>query len=295
MTDYPTRRRNPVTRRIVRRRRRLSAIGMFILVLAGSLALTLFLRAVHTVAQDGLPTPEGRLGGAMSIATQPPAPPRTPTPTVRRVDVPPASDCDIEPRTIDEILRLVPSRRPGETSAPPATPVVVSGTPSATIVTIVSTTLTPAATATATATNSPRGATTATPSDQPATAAIVGQIQRSVRELTSCGNAGELLSVWAFFTDDFVTEAASKGGVLFNRTILTARVQAAVDRQDAMPTVSDVRSREDGRVSAQVTVPIGSPFSVITGQTGSVTCEWIQVSGQWRIDRVVAGDGTGGP
>jgi len=264
---------------------------MFILVLAGSLALTLVLRAVHTVAQDGLPTPEGQLGGAMSIATQAPAPVRTPTPTVRRMDIPSASGCDMEPRTIDGILELVPAQRPGASSTPPASPVIVTGSPTTSIVSTVSPTVIP----TATATSSPPGAETATPSDRPATAAIVGQIQRSVRELTSCGNAGEPLSVWAFFTDDFVTEAASKGGVLFNQTILTARVEAAVERQDAMPTVSNVRSRDDGRVSAQVTVPIGSPFSVITGQTGLVTCEWIQVSGQWRIDRVVAGDGTGGP
>lgn len=275
----------------VRRRRRLSALGMFILVLAGSLSLTLVLRAVHTVAQDGLPTPEGQLGGAVSIATEAPVSARTPTPAARRVDVPSANDCDIEPRTIDGILELVPSQRPGAPSAPPSTPIVITGSPAATIVSTVPPTVTP----TATSTSSPRGMATAARSDRPATAATVGQIQRSVRELTSCGNAGELLRVWAFFTDDFVTEAASKGGVLFNRTILTARVQAAEDRQDAMPTVSDVRSRDDGTASAQVTVPIGSPFSVITGQTGLVTCEWIQVSGQWRIDRVVAGDGTGGP
>ena len=272
------------------RRRRLSALAMFVLVLVGAVALTLGLRAIQTVAQDGLPTPEGRLGGAISVGTQAPAAEaQTPTPTPRRLDIPAPADCDIEPRTIDDILSLVPGPSPspqqvGAIATPQVSTsaAIVAATPAA----IATGTMT----ATATATAAP-----GTPVDRPATAAMVGQIQRAVREMTACGNAGELLSVWAFFTDEFVADAAPRQGNLFNRTILSARVRASVERQDVMPTVSNVRTRTDGRITAQVTVPIGSPFSVITSQTGAVTCEWALDSSRWRIDRVLTGDGTGGP
>lgn len=254
-----------------------SALGMFVLVLVGSVVLTIALRAVQTVAQDGLPTPEGpptpigRLGGAISIGTEPvPGAPRTPTATVRRQDIPDQASCDVEPRTIDEILKLVPTATPAASTSAAANGPAPSG-------------------------SSPAPTPSTTPSDRPATAAIVGQVQRTVREMTACGNAGDLLSLWAFFSDAYVSGAAAQQGVLFNRTILTARVRAQTARQDAMPTVSDVRSRGDGSVTAQVTVPLGSPFSVITGQTGVVTCEFILVDGRWQIDRVFSGDGTGGP
>ncbi|MBA3528276.1 MAG: hypothetical protein H0T91_02990 [Propionibacteriaceae bacterium] len=249
---------------------------MFALVIAGTIVLMLGLRAIHTGAQDGLPTPEGRLGGAISIATQPSAPPvHTPTPLARPQNIPGASECTIDPRTIDGIIAL--------DLAPTATPRPMSDA-------------TPGATAPPVATPTVSNVTmTPTPADRPATAAMVGQIQRTVREMTACGNSGDLLKVWAFFTDDYITTLASEQGAIFNRTILSARVTSQQSRSDAMPTISNVRVLGDGRLSALVTVPLGSPFSVITGEAGVVTCVFEESNGRYRIDQVTPGDGTGGP
>lgn len=249
---------------------------MFVLVLAGAMLLTVMLRAFQTGAQEGLPTPEGRLGGAISIATQPvEAQPRTPTPVARRPDIPDPDECGIEPRTIDGMLALA------ATPAPDSSPVAFTAP---------ATTPSPAATA-APSTAAPA----ATDAGRPATAAMIGQIQRTVRELVACGNAGDLLRVWAFFTDDFVASEATEQGILFNRTILTARVRAQGERQDAMPTISTVRSFDDGRLSAELTLPPDSPFAFVTGETGEVTCVFAQENGRWRIAEVHASDGTGGP
>ncbi len=266
-----------------KRRRRLSAVGMFVVVMFGTLALLVFLRAVHTVAQDGLPTPEGRLGGAISIATQP-LEPALPTPTpVTRLDIPDPELCDVEPRTVAAMLALVES------------PVTSESTPQEQNGVVTTTALTPAsADAAEQATATVRPTATAAESDRPATAAIVGQIQRTVREIVACGNAGDLLSVWAYFSDDFVRASAVRQPALFNSTILTARARAQASRTDAMPRVTDVRLLSDDRVSALVTIPTASPFSVVAEKTGTVTVIFAQDNNAWRVDEVRETDGTGG-
>jgi hypothetical protein len=237
---------------------------MFLIVIAGTLALPLVLRSVHTDAQVGLPTPEGRLGGAVSIPTEPPPEEVvTPTPVVQ-TDIPDPDLCDVEPRSVDGMLALL------ATPAAVATPEV----------------------------RTPGAAAGASPTpdepNQPATAEIIGQIQRTVREIVACGNAGDLLRVWAFFTDDFVRASASSQPALFNRTILTARAQAQDPRTDAMPRVSSVRLLSDDRVSANVVIPAASPFSTVARDTGTVVVIFVHQSSGWLIDEVRESDGTGG-
>jgi hypothetical protein len=236
---------------------------MFLVVMGGTLALLVILRSVHTVAQEGLPTPEGRLGGAVSIPTEPPPEEIvTPTPVVQ-LDIPDPDLCDIEPRTIDGMLALI-------ATPAPATPVV--GTP---------------ATAAGTSPSSEEG-------DRPATAAVIGQIQRTVREIVACGNAGDLLRVWAFFSDDFVRASAARQPALFNSTILTARAQAEEPRTDAMPRVSSVRLLSDDRVSAVVVIPTASPFSTVARRSGTVVLIFVDERTGWLVDEVRESDGTGG-
>jgi hypothetical protein len=235
---------------------------MFVVVMAGTLLLLVLLRSVHTVAQDGLPTPEGRLGGAVSLDTPEPADdPPTPTVVAPRIDIPDPDLCDVEPRTVEGMLALI------------ATPIAQQPTPTA----------------------SPTEATaTETVTDQPATAAIIGQIQRTVREVVACGNAGDLLRVWAYFSDDFVRASAASQPALFNSTILTARARAQEPRTDAMPKVTSVRLLPDDRVSAVVAIPTASPMAVVANQSGTVTLVFVQVDNHWLIDEVREGDGTGG-
>jgi hypothetical protein len=239
---------------------------MFIVVMVGTLVLLVLLRTVHTVAQDGLPTPEGQLGGAVPLETPAPAEvPRTAT-VVARLDTPDPDLCDVEPRTIDGMLALI------------ATPTAQQATPSA---------VEPSATPDdATATD----ATT----DRPASAAIIGQIQRTVREIVACGNAGDLLRVWAFFSDNFVRSSAANQPALFNSTILTARARAQTPRTDAMPKVTSVLLLSDDRVSAVVAIPTASPMSIVANESGTVTLVFVQVDDHWLIDEVRESDGTGG-
>lgn len=238
-------------------------MGMFIVVMVGTLVLLLLLRSVHTVAQVGLPTPEGQLGGAVSIPTET-AVPETRTPTsVVRLDIPDPDLCDAEPRTVQGMLELIEGGG--------ASPVASA-----------------AATAAATMTMAEVVA------DRPATAAIVGQIQRTVREIVACGNAGELLRVWAYFSDDFVRTSAARQPALFNSTILTARAQAQEPRTDAMPRVTTVLLLPDDRVSAIVTIPTASPFAIVANRTGTVTAIFVQVNNAWLIDEIRDSDGTGG-
>jgi hypothetical protein len=237
---------------------------MFLIVMAGTLALLLVLRSVHTVAQEGLPTPEGRLGGAVSIPTEPPPEEIvTPTPVVQ-LDIPDPDLCDIEPRTVDGLLAAIATPM-AEATPVTSTPVTQAG-----------------------ATPSPP------PADRPVTAAITGQIQRTVREIVACGNAGDLLRVWAYFSDDFVRASASTQPALFNRTILTARAQAQAPRNDAMPRVSSVRVLGDDRVSANVVIPTASPFSTVARETGTVVIIFVHQGSNWLIEEVRESDGTGG-
>lgn len=258
-----------------KRRSRISSVGMFLIVIAGTLALLVLLRSMQTVAQVGLPTPEGQLGGAVSLPTEPPpAEITTPTPVVQ-LDIPDPDLCDAEPRTVDGMLALIATP-----AAEQATPV---GHPAA------------AATPASGERASPMPATAPSEElDRPATAATVGQIQRTVRKIVACGNAGELLKVWAYFSDDYVRLSAQRQPALFNRTILTARAQAQGPRTDAMPRVSAVREMGDGRVSAIVVIPTASPLSVVANQTGTAVFTFVNERNGWLIDEIRESDGTGG-
>ncbi len=253
---------------------------MFVLVIVGTLVLLMLLRTVHTVAQDGLPTPEGQLGGAVSLATEPPAPERqTPSP-VARLDIPDPDLCDVEPRTVEGMLDLVEMGDPPASTPDARNPAASEGG------------ATPAATTIATETANSTVAEVI--SDRPATAAIVGQIQRTVREIVACGNAGEILSVWAYFSDTFVRSSAALQPALFNSTILTARARAQEPRTDAMPRVTTVRLLSDDRVSAVVTIPTASPFATVANKTGTVTVVFVQEHNSWLVDEIRENDGTGG-
>lgn len=292
-------------------RRRLTGMGTFLVVIAFSVLLTAALRAVHTEAQDGLPTPEGQLGGSVSLSTRPAIEIlRTPPPRLSRIPNP--SECQIEPRTIDGMLALAgapipPAPRQNSAATPAAAmpappsaalpPLPTSATAPngatqdvAPANTIAVSTVPPAA-----AIASPLPTATALPDAKPATVAMIGQIKRTVRELVACGNAGDLLRIWAFFTDDFVRGVAADQGALFNGTVLLARSRAQLDRRDPMPSIGDEENLGDGRLSARVTVPAGSPIDTVASRAGVVEVIFIQENGRWRIDEISGNDGTGGP
>lgn len=208
------------------------------------------------------------------------------TPTARPTPALGATECLVQPRTIDELLALAP----GAVGAPSPSPTQdrVSDTAA---VSLGSTATTDAA---PTSTESVGLARTPTPGAG-SISTTVSAVQATVRGLIACSNAGRLLSVWAYFSDGFVTRAAEEQGALFNATVLEATARSQSARQDQVPTVSNVRVLSDGRVSTRLALPASSAAAQVAGASGPVTVTFVFQEGIWLIDEVSAGVGVVGP
>lgn len=272
---------------------RVPSAGIFCFVVLAALLGVFALRGIQTRAQSGLPTPQGpptvtprgQLGGAVALPTKTPigvvrTPTAQPTPALG------AADCLVQPRTIDELLALAP----GAVGAPSPSPTQVreSDTAAASLGSTATSSAIP------TSTESVGLASTPTAGVR-STSTTVSEIQATARGLIACSNAGRLLSVWAYFSDGFVTRVAEEQGALFNATVLEATARSQSTRQDQVPTVSNVRILSDGRVSARLALPANSAAAQVAGASGPVTIVFVLQDGIWLIDEVSPGVGAVGP
>jgi hypothetical protein len=139
------------------------------------------------------------------------------TPAVDFVTPDPA-DCQVEPRTVEDLMAFVVTPQSGA-----ASPVSAEATP----------------------------ATASIPGGEPADAEVVAGVTATATELYACYNANAFLQVFALFTDDsmarsFVAEGITAEGVKLLGTPIPPQA-----KEDWMSVaVWDVRVRPDGRIGA---------------------------------------------
>jgi hypothetical protein len=167
------------------------------------------------------------------IATAQPASPGA------RGNVPDPSECTVAPRSVDELRRLFEA--------------VAAATPAS------------GAAATPTAFVPPTGGT-------PADAATVAAVTDTLREIIACVNAGDIPRAFALQTDnklrgDFAQDVSQ--GVTADQLVQYVAVASPVPAQNwvAVPTLSDVRVLDDGRVTARVfSQDQGNAFAIFVKQ-----------------------------
>lgn len=198
-------------------------------VFSGALVMLLVITARLAVAQEA--TPE-----TVPIAPDP-------------------AECQVSPRTVDEIL-------------------AIAATPSA-----------------AAATPPPGRSTVADQDNEPADAETVAAVTATVREIVACGNANKTFSVLAFYTDGFLGRIFPPGGeVVGDPNAIEATPRARLNRL-ALAAVRDVTLLSDGRVSAIVEVGAIAALDDITPDL----LIFALVDGRYRVDEVIAGGAVGMP
>lgn len=239
-------------------------------------------------AQGALPTPEGQLGGPLSLATVPPlavatseptstptepatpeenaSPAATPGPagTTER-DVPSAEECKAAP--VD--LRLLLDRlatTPGFIETALASPPVAPSTP------------TPYA----------------LPEGEPADDATGAGVSATVREYVACLNAQAPAQQLALFTDAYLgRQLTGSLGQPYPDLVATAAAVIATEaaiaatpgtpEETAILEIRDVRILADGRAAATVVLDPPEPLS-----TAAFALVLVQVGNRWLIDDLVA-------
>jgi hypothetical protein len=205
-----------------------------------------------TTAQDLLPTPRGQLGGAPSLQTAAPQPDESPPPTPEEdePDVPDPSECQVGPRTIDELLAIAatPVAEDGPAVTPAATPPVI-------------------------------------PVGEPADPIVANAVGYTVREAVACSNAGEIMRLWSLYSDDFIRRAAARLGGL-DEGFLRSLVGPQPPRQDPMPAVLEVVLLPDGRAAARVVPVDARPVYALASAEGELVVLFVAVDGRWLVEDV---------
>jgi hypothetical protein len=165
---------------------------------------------------------------------------------------PDPAECVIEPRSMDDIVRIVGTPLPGAaapSSAPAASP-----------------------------------APFATPPGEPADTETADEVIATLHQVFACTNGGELLRVYALFTEDFVRE-------FFAQTPLTADVIAFLaappqplpeDQQRIIRGFGGVQILADGR--AGVMIVLDEPDDPRREEPDYAILE--QVNGRWLVDEI---------
>ena len=216
----------------------------------GLLALIWLAAGGAMSAQDVHPTPKGQLGGAPPLQTAPPRAEQTPQPTPDEEDedIPDPSECEITPRTVEELRDLA------------ATPVP--------------------------ATEPPDGATPAAVSEgEPANPLVANAVAFTVRQAVACSNAGEWLRVLSLYSDGYLQRtAATLGG--FDEEYLRSLAAPQPPRHDEMPVVTDVVLLPDGRAAAWVVPDEEEAVFALSSLEGRLRVVFVAVEGRWLVDEV---------
>jgi hypothetical protein len=176
-------------------------------------------------------------------------------PAAAQVDVPAPTECRVSPRSREELVAL-------------------GGTPAASL-------------------GSPIAFPSPVPLPQgePVAGEVVVGITATIRELVACSNAGDGAREGALYSDDFVRRAISLVDVAVATSPAasrplprTATVEGSPEPPAlaAMPTISDARRVEDGRVGAIVHFP---SFEALVGSQAFYL--FVRVGDRWLIDEVV--------
>lgn len=198
-------------------------------------------------AQDVLPTPRGQLGGAPSLDT-PVAGPDQPVTEETDLVVPDPSECRVEPRTIEEVQAIAAD--PGEPDELTASDVLdLLG---------------------------------ADPQSVPAAVAL--QMELTVREAVACSNAGEVLRLWALFTDDYLRRGFARSAEPMDAADLESLATPQAGRGDAMPELVGFWQLGDGRTVAWVRPVDDRPITALTPEPGELVVVFALVEGEYRID-----------
>jgi hypothetical protein len=137
-------------------------------------------------------------------------------PVLARSSIPPAEDCLVEPRTVEEMMALV-------------TP--VSGTPAS---------LGPVS-------------LRSIPGGNPSGAETNSDVWKTFWEVTACVNKGSLLQKYALYSDEAITGPGDPAYITeATRVFSSPATPRAEDDQNALVAIWDVQDLPDGRVGALV-------------------------------------------
>jgi uncharacterized cupredoxin-like copper-binding protein len=167
-----------------------------------------------------------------------------------------ASECQVEPRTIEEIAQAV-------------------GTPAAT-----AGEATPDASDVSRLTSEPidESRNAATPADDATTQAVTA----TYRELVACLNAGDYLRIYALYTDDYVRRHLAEGGRDLENLIATPVPE---NERTALVNIQAVQRLENGRVAARV-----ETFDPATDRAVVIDAILVEQGGRYLIDDEVVVD-----
>jgi hypothetical protein len=197
-------------------------------------------------------------GSARVTAAQestPGALPRTPDP----------AECQVEPRSLDDMLSLT------------GTP--VAGTPAADEALEEEAVL-------------PASPIAGLPiQGEPADEATVAAIEETVNEVLACFNAGDFLRAFALFSDDLI---GTFGPIPEEEIpfIEATPVAVAEEEQLTLVDISEVRTLDDGRVSAVVIVD--DPTTPVEGGEAALIV-FVQQDDRWLIDEFIEIPAVGTP
>jgi hypothetical protein len=231
--------------------RSMRRVTLAVAAIAAVAVLVAAARSIGTSAGQVVPTPKGQLGGAPSLATQPPAPtPPTPTPEPTATATPAASPsagedaCDVAPRPLDELAQLAaspvaapePARWIGGTGADPAT---------------------------------------------------FAAIEATVRDYVACLNAGDVPRLAALATDRYARQLLAETGTDAGR--VPSAVATVTPRPPAqrvrLIAVTEVIAAADGAVYA--TVILDGPTAIGTRSEQAFSFRFVRGDDRWLIDAVV--------
>ena len=225
---------------------------LFPLTALGMIAIVWSAAGGSMSAQDVLPTPRGQLGGRPPLQTAPPQAEQTPAPTPddEDEDVPDPSECEVAPRTIDELSDLAATPLPATEPSDVATPADLA-------------------------------------SGEPANPLISNAVAYTVREAVACSNAGEWLRVLALYSDgNLQRTAAALGG--FDEEFLRRFASPQPTRHDEMPLVTDVVLLPDGRAAAWVVPDEEEAVFALSSLEGRLRVVFVAVEGRWLVDEIHA-------
>jgi hypothetical protein len=192
------------------------------IVVAFTVVVLLLLSPRQARSQEpplALPTPKGQLGGPLPVGQDPQPPPAAAASPEATRDIPAPAECQIEPRSVDDIRDLLVATA----GTPVATPAASSATPQA---------------------------------GEPAPDDIVAGVAATSREFIACINAGDYPRLFALMTEAYLPQFLREGGFdSLDAVDLLAGQPQPLDPADQTEIIGvhDVLIYPDGHVSAIVT------------------------------------------